>query len=264
MGGETMSDLMEKLVTVMVVVVVTLLVQRIVVRAARGALEHAKVPSASIFINVLRAFIWVCALLAVLRPVFGIEPTAFIAALGVVSVAISLGLQDTISNIIGGLGLLLGHVLEPGDFVDVGGVRGRVCDVSWRSTTLTDCAGNIEVIPNSVLNKTSLTKLTASNFATSTLDLIIRVDADFSAVAQEIMSVTTTVLGDKLDPLQGSKVRYTGMVSGGVALKIFFCLRENQSSIDAADEIMKALSGKYWLAGAEKNASEQKMKKAVL
>ena len=137
-----MSELVGKIVFLAVTVAVALLVQRVVVRIARKALDASDVPSASLFINVLRALIWSLALIAVLEPVFGIQPTAFVTALGVVSVAISLGLQDTISNLIGGLSLLLGHVIKPGDHVVVGGVTGTVADVTWRTTAVVDQIGN--------------------------------------------------------------------------------------------------------------------------
>lgn len=251
-----MSDLVGKLVTIAVVVAVALLVQRIVVRAAEKALERAHVPSASIFVNVLRALIWIFALLVTLKPVFGIEPTAFIAALGIVSVAISLGLQDTISNIIAGLGLLLGHVLEPGDRIEVSGLRGVVQDVSWRSTTLVDCAGNVEVIPNSVLNKTSLTKLSPSNFAMGKLNLLVRENADFSVVAKEVEEAACTTIGDKLDPSLGCKTHYVGMEAGGVSLVAYLYVRSDKSALEAADTLMKSLSGKAWLAGPTTKAAD--------
>ena len=117
-------ELVGKLVFLAVTVVVALVVQRVVLKVAKRALDASDVPSASLFLNILRALIWAFALMTVLKPVFGLEPTAFVAALGVVSVALSLGLQDTISNLIGGLNLLLGKVVQPGDYVTVGSVTG--------------------------------------------------------------------------------------------------------------------------------------------
>ena len=103
------SALIGKIVFLAVVIGVALLVQRIVVHGLKRALDAAGVPKASIFVNIVRAVIWVFALLAVLEPVFGVQPTAFVAALGVTSVVISFGLQDTVSNIIAGLGLMMGR-----------------------------------------------------------------------------------------------------------------------------------------------------------
>ena len=80
---------------------------------------------ASIFNNLVRAVVWIFALLSVLEPVFNIQPTAFVAALGVTGVAISLGLQDTISNVIGGISLMAGEEVGPEVLVSSDAATGR-------------------------------------------------------------------------------------------------------------------------------------------
>ena len=158
---DQLNALLAKGLTVAAAVVVALVVQHFALRLARRALEASDVPSASIFLNILRALIWSLAVLSILQPVFGMDPSGFVTALGVASVAISLGLQDTISNLISGLSLMAGKVIKPGDKISVGSVTGEVTDVTWRSTTVRHRSGDVEVIPNSVLNKTSLTHRTA-------------------------------------------------------------------------------------------------------
>ncbi len=94
------------------------LVERFAIKLKK-ALDSSKLPSASIFVNILRGVIWTFAILAVLQPVF-IQPTAFVTALGVTSIALSFGLQDTISNLAGRLGPYAGRgVIKPGDQVSI-------------------------------------------------------------------------------------------------------------------------------------------------
>ena len=112
---DQLNALLAKGLTVAAAVVVALVVQHFALRLARRALEASDVPSASIFLNILRALIWSLAVLSILQPVFGMDPSGFVTALGVASVAISLGLQDTISNLISGLSLMAGKVIKPGD-----------------------------------------------------------------------------------------------------------------------------------------------------
>lgn len=243
-----MSELVGKIVFLAVTVAVALLVQRVVVRIARKALDASDVPSASLFINVLRALIWSLALIAVLEPVFGIQPTAFVTALGVVSVAISLGLQDTISNLIGGLSLLLGHVIKPGDHVVVGGVTGTVADVTWRTTAVVDLAGNTHVIPNSSLNNGALTKVTDKNFDCAKVPLLVRADADLPAAEAEIRAAVASSLADRLDPDNPMVLHYSGTELGGAPLTCYIYLKTGENTFDAVDDVMRALSGVPWLA----------------
>ena len=127
---------LDKAVTLVVAVAIALVIQRVVVRLMHKVLDASDLPSASLFINIVRAVIWALALLSVMRPVFGVDPAGFVAALGVVSIAVSLGMQDTISNIIGGISLMLSKAVQPGDLISVGDVTGEVTDVTWRSTTV--------------------------------------------------------------------------------------------------------------------------------
>ncbi|MEE1272933.1 MAG: mechanosensitive ion channel [Olegusella sp.] len=213
-----MTELVGKIVYLAVAVAVALVVQRILVRIARKAFAASDLPSASIFINVLRALIWSLALISVLQPVFGVQPTAFVTALGVVSVAISLGLQDTISNLIGGFSLLLFRVIQPGDHVTVGSVTGTVRDVTWRSTAVVDLAGNLQIIPNSVLNSTSLTKVTDKNFNCAKLPLLVRADADLSDVEADIRAAAASALVGRTDPANDLVLHYSGTQLGGAPL----------------------------------------------
>ena len=112
--GLGLPDFVAKSIFVAVVIIATLLVQYVLVRAMRKALDNSNIPSASIFINIVRAILWLVALLSLMQPIFGINPTGLVAALGVGSVIISLGLQATVANIMSGLGLMLGKVVEPG------------------------------------------------------------------------------------------------------------------------------------------------------
>ena len=92
-----------KLTWLAIVLVLVLVTDRLVSRVLRKVLDNSQIPSASIFVNLARVTIWVTGAAMVLQPVFGINPTTLITALGVGGVAISLGLKDTIANIIGGV-----------------------------------------------------------------------------------------------------------------------------------------------------------------
>ncbi len=108
-----------KLIWLTIVLAIVFVADRVISRVLRKILDNSQIPSASIFVNLTRVTIWVTGAAMVLQPVFGINPTTLITALGVGGVAISLGLKDTIANIIGGFGLMLGRVIQPGDLVTI-------------------------------------------------------------------------------------------------------------------------------------------------
>ena len=150
-----------KLILLAVVLIVAALIDKALTKVVRRMLDKSQVPNASIFVNILRVVVWVFAIGTLLQPVFGINPTTLFTALGIGGLAVSLGLKDTIANVIGGFGLMLGRVIQPGDYVKVAGITGTVKDINWRQTIVRERNGNEMVIPNSILNTASLEKLTA-------------------------------------------------------------------------------------------------------
>lgn len=69
-------------------------------------------PASSLIINIGRGVVWVIGGSIILQSCFGINPNALVTALGVGGVALSLGLQDTLSNLIGGIQMTLMGVVR--------------------------------------------------------------------------------------------------------------------------------------------------------
>ena len=115
--------------------------------------DGAPLPSSSLIENIVRIAIWALGGSFILSACFGIDVGGLVAALGVGGVALSLGLQDTISNFIGGLQVTLMKIVQPGDHVKIGTTEGMVLDVNWRQTTVKDFENTVHTIPNSSINK---------------------------------------------------------------------------------------------------------------
>lgn len=239
-----------KVVYLAVAAVVTLVVDRGVTRVARRVLDASSIPSASIFVNIIRGVIWAFGLLSVLEPVFGIKATAFVAALGVTSVVLSFGLQDTVSNVFSGLGLMLGKVVQPGDYVSVGGFEGFVTDVNWRSTIVRDRLGNDQVIPNSVLNKTAFTRKGASSLGCCGVDVLVRPDADLTSVSEEVRRLATEALGELADDAFEVGVTFSGFDAYGTRGTVWLHVRPDVAFGTAQDRVARVLQGRPWLADA--------------
>ena len=112
-------------------------------------------PSSSIIVNIARGVIWATGASIILDACFGVNANALVAALGVGGIAVSLGFQDTLSNLIGGLQVTFMGIVTPGDNIEVGAERGVVQDVTWRHTTIRDAMGQTVIIPNSIISKTA-------------------------------------------------------------------------------------------------------------
>ena len=241
---------LDKGVTLVVAVVIAWLIERVVIRLMHKVLDASNLPSASLFINIVRAVIWMLALLSVIEPVFNVRPDAFLGALGVVSIAVSLGMQDTISNIVSGISLMVSKAVQPGDYVTVGGITGEVSDVTWRSTTVTMRGGAQEVIPNSVLSKTALTRITPWSVGYCGVAIAVVPGADLDAVADECCRVAARELADLLDPAFETDVIFTAFTAYGTQGEVRLHVKPDVVFSAAQNRLARALSGRPWLASA--------------
>lgn len=248
--GVDLGGWLDKGVTLVVAVIIALVIQRVVVRLMHRVLDASNLPSASIFINIVRALIWAIALLSVMQPVFGVDPAGFVAALGVVSLAVSLGMQDTISNLVSGISLMVSKSVQPGDHVSVGGVAGEVTDVTWRSTTVRMRGGAEEVIPNSVLSKTALTRITDWSAGYCGVPIAVVPGADLDAVARECREAAARELADLLDPAFATDVVFSALTAYGTQGEVRLHVLPDVVFSTAQDRLVRALSGRPWLASA--------------
>lgn len=246
--GVTLAELGGKVLLVAVVALVARIVERILAGIMRHALEAAEVPSASILINIMRAVVWSLALMTVLEPVFGIQPTAFVAALGVGSVALSLGLQDTVSNLIGGLSLMMSKVIIVGDVIKVGDFTGTVVDINWRSTTLRDAYGQVNIIPNSVLSKTALVKLSEFTRTRCQLTLVIKHGTEIDDVIADVARTARDTLGKKVNTKLGVDVSVTGFDASGIQATANVHLNKGVDFDSARTALVTRLADCPWAA----------------
>jgi potassium-dependent mechanosensitive channel len=70
---------------------------------------------------------------------------------GGLSVGLGFGLQNIVNNFIGGLILLFGRSIQPGDLVEVDNIRGHVRKVTIRNTLVKAFSGATIFVPNSLL-----------------------------------------------------------------------------------------------------------------
>lgn len=82
---------------------------------------------------------------------FDVQVSALIAGVGVAGVAIGLGMQTLIRDVVNGVFILLEGQYAVGDTVSVAGVSGDVVEINPRRTVVRDIDGNIHFVPNSAI-----------------------------------------------------------------------------------------------------------------
>lgn len=237
------SDTMRNLIWAVILACATAVASKVVKRALHAMLDHPEnpLPASSLIINIGRGVVWVIGGSIILQSCFGINPNALVTALGVGGVALSLGLQDTLSNLIGGIQMTLMGVVRPGDNIEIGSETGVVTDVGLRHTTIITKLGETVIVPNSVISKTSLVQLPpAEQFKVpfcatgdaSKLDEIAAEIAERAKAAAESVSPVT----------QEPKVFFSEITEYGFRGSIVMRVEDSAATGRAADAVVRAIA----------------------
>ena len=236
-----------KIVLLVIVIAIAFVADKALTRIARKLLDKSQVPNASIFINIMRVVIWVLAAGTVLQPVFGVNPTTLFTALGIGGLAVSLGLKDTIANVIGGFGLMVGRVIQPGDFISVAGATGTVKDINWRQTIVRERNGNEMVIPNSILNTASLEKIAPSNECIVKVPFTAKSDVDVARMKADIAETVDAATKQLANPQYAPVVKLEGFTPYGIQGTVYAFAKNDLLLSTMADAVAQAIASSPYL-----------------
>lgn len=236
-------DWLSTLIVAAIAVAVTAVVARLATKLIRRVLSHDSVPlpSSSIFVNIVRVVVWGIGISVILSSCFGINVTAAVAALGIGGIAISLGFQDTLSNLISGLQLSIMGIVEPGDNVEVAGQRGIVRDVTWRHTTILTSTGEKVIVPNSVINTSSLIQLPPPRKIVVPISVVAKGD-ELSEVADRIAAAALQAARTAGTVEQQPQVQFTDVTSFGYTGTVVVWMDEQANPSEAKDAVVRAIA----------------------
>ena len=109
------------------------------------------------------SILWVVFVAAWLVIVLGLGSIfSFLTLSGIAGLAISLALQNTLTNIISCILILSDGILRLHDSIEYSGVKGRVVKIGLRATWVKTDSGDIAIISNNYLANGPLVNFTAS------------------------------------------------------------------------------------------------------
>ena len=113
----------------------------------------------------------------------GIDVTGIVALASVLSLAVSLAVQDALSNVIGGFTLLNTKPFVAGDFVEIAGQSGTVREVGLAYTRLNTGDNKLVSIPNSAVVASQIVNYTANG----TRRVDISISASYDAPIDQVL-----------------------------------------------------------------------------
>jgi small-conductance mechanosensitive channel len=210
----------------------------LILRSIDQAMESAKAGGGTTraqrlatLLPLLRKFLQVTLILIVVMVVLaslGVEIGPLLAGAGVVGIAIGLGAQQTIADILAGIFFLLEDSFRIGDYVEVGNLRGDVESISLRSMKLRHQRGAVHTLPFGQMK--SLTNY-SRDWALMRLEFRVAPDTDIGLVKKLVKKIGKELLEDPelgptfIDPLKSQGIR--NVEDGAMVLGIKYISKPN-------------------------------------
>jgi len=138
--------------------------------------------------------LWLIIFFLVLKEI-GMGISSIVAGVSIVGIAIGLGAQSLVKDMIAGFFIIFENHFNIGDVVRIVNVSGRVEEINLRTTILRDLDGAVHIIPNGqitvVTNKTK-------QWAQVVLDTPIALSEDIDQAMQVIQKVGEDLMTNKL------------------------------------------------------------------
>ena len=165
------------------VLVIGLLIIRVVTKLLRGGLEksHLEKAAHSLILSLAKVAMYILLGLSVASSL-GIDVTGIVALASVLTLAVSLSLQNMLTNVIGGFTILSTHPFRSGDYVEIAG-----------QSRLATFDNKLISIPNSAVVAAQIVNYSAAD----TRRVDIPVSASYDAPTQKV--IDALVLAGTMD-----------------------------------------------------------------
>lgn len=175
---------LDTILPALLILVVGIIVIRIIMTMIRKVLEASKLEKAahSLIKSLVRVVLYLLLSLIVASSL-GIDVTGVVALASVLTLAVSLSVQNALTNVIGGLTLLYTHPFKSGDYVEVAGKSGTVQEISMIYTKLATPDNKVVSIPNSAVVAGDIINFTVSG----SRRVEVRVRAAYTEPSQKVV-----------------------------------------------------------------------------
>lgn len=171
---------------------------KLVRKILKKSLTHAKAEIGVIqFLDGLVKIALYVVLILMVASNFGFDATSIVALLGSIGVTIGLALQGSLSNLAGGVLILILKPFKVGDYivVEAGKNEGKVSEIGIFYTKLMTPDERTVIMPNGVLSNSSLTNVSSCDTRRVDLTMSIAYGADLKKAKEVLRAVVEAYEG---------------------------------------------------------------------
>ena len=169
--------------------------------------------------RLLRALVALVAVFAILA-IAGVDTRTALAGVGIGGIALALGAQKTVENLLGGVLLLGDRAIAIGDFCSISNRVGVVEDITLRSVRLRTLDRTLVSIPAGVLAQSGIENFATREKILAQSTLRLRYGTSVAQVTR-ILSDIRRILGENPSLEPGSRIRLVNFGSEAIELEVF-------------------------------------------
>ena len=224
---EWLLDFAKTLLIAVIVFVIGRKIVKFALKITKKTMERKDVEiSVQKFVMSLATFAYNIFLIIIIASVLGIGASSIVAIIGSAGLAVGLALQGSLSNLAGGVLILLLKPFKVGDYIISAGAEGTVQSIDIFYTRIATTDNKVVVIPNGTISNSNVTNTTKQDERMLVLDFTVGLNTDIAEVREKIMKLfeaddrilhdmNKCVVVDKLTPvnikMHGQRVKITGM-----------------------------------------------------
>ena len=214
-------ELFQDFCMALIILVCGILAIRIISNILRKTLERSRLEKAAhtLITSLASATMYILLGLTV-AATLGIDVTSIVALASVLTLALSLALQNMVSNIIGGFVILYTKPFHSGDYVQIAGQSGTVREINMSYTKLATPDNKVVSIPNSAVIAAQIENFSAEE--TRRVEAVI--SASYSVPIQTVIDALVlagTVDNALLEPAPAAVVTGYGESSVQYSLRVW-------------------------------------------
>lgn len=147
--------------------------------------------------------------------------TSWLAAIGIGGIAIALGAQKTIENIVGSISLLADQPIRVGDFCQVGETKGTIEQIGIRSTRIRTLSRTVVTIPNGEFSSQQIENYTRrDNFWYHTL-LGLRYETSEDQIRYILVEIRSVLYAHPKVNNKPNRVRFIGFAADSLTIEVY-------------------------------------------
>lgn len=203
-------ELIGVLLKALIIAVIGILIIKTVGNIINRALNKSKLEKAAYsLIKTLSKTVMYILLALIIASSIGIDVTGIVALASVLTLALSLALQDMLSNVIGGFTLIYTHPFASGDYVEIAAQSGTVKEVGIAYTKLITPDNKVISIPNKAVVAAEIVNYTVAG----TRRLDITVTASYDAEPEDV--IKTLLKAVEGEPIITEKAPFAALTNYG-------------------------------------------------